>query len=182
MPAVVALTGTEVVYSISYVMDKSKLTAAEIVEAEEHKPLIGNRLKLARSAAGRSLRALEGRIGRRVTAQAIGRRRTTIGWNELFDLKRIFGVSVQSLVYRCRDLRIINDALFGRLFRDMSRFGWRSPPYREPRPLAQERPSRFERLCSRALAENVISDAKAAELLRMSVRELYRWMEPPSPR
>ena len=113
---------------------------------------------------------------------AIGRRRTTIGWNELFDLKRIFGVNVQSLVYRCRDLRIINDALFGRLFRDMSRFGWRSPPYREPRPLARERPSRFERLCSRAVAENVISDAKAAELLRMSVRELYRWMEPPSPR
>ena len=32
--------------------------------------MIGNRLKLARSAAGLSLRALEGRIGGRVTAQS----------------------------------------------------------------------------------------------------------------
>ena len=114
-----------------------------------------------------------------VVRTAIGRKRTTIGWNELFDLKGIFGVSVQSLVYRCRDLQIINDALFGRLFREMSRFGWRSPPYREPKPLAPERPSRFERLCSRALAENVISDAKAAELLGSSVHELHHRIEQP---
>ena len=38
---------------------------------------------------------------------------------------------------------------------------------------------RFERLCSRALAENVISEAKAAELLGKSVRDLHQWMEQP---
>ncbi len=114
-----------------------------------------------------------------VLRMEIGKRRTSIGWNELFSLKRLFGVSVQSLVYRCRDLGIINDALFGRLFREMSRFGWRSPPYWEPESLDPERPSRFERLCSRAVAENVISDAKAAELLGMSVREVHGRMEQP---
>ena len=114
-----------------------------------------------------------------VLRMAIGRRRTSIGWNELFSLKRRFGVSVQALVYRCRDLGIINDALCGRLFRAMSGFGWRSPPYAEPGQLAPERPSRFERLCSRAVAENVISDAKAAELLDTSVRELHDRMEQP---
>ena len=107
--------------------------------------------------------------------RAIGSRRATIAWNELLSLKRRFGVSVQELVRRCRDLGIIDDALFGTLYRDMSRFVWRSPPYAEP--LAPERPSRFERLCSRAVAENVISDAKAAELLRTSVRELHERME-----
>lgn len=114
-----------------------------------------------------------------VLRMAIGRRRTSVGWNELFSLKRRFGVSVQALVYRCRDLGIINDALYERLFRAMSRFGWRSPPYAEPGQLAPERPSRFERLCTRAVAEKVISDAKAAELLGKSVRELHRWMEQP---
>lgn len=109
----------------------------------------------------------------------IGRRRTSIGWSELFNLKRVFGVSVQAIVYRCRDLGIINDVLYTRLFRDISRFGWRSPPYPEPQPIKPESPSRFERLCSRALAENVISEAKAAELLGMSVRDLHQWMEQP---
>ena len=109
----------------------------------------------------------------------IGRRRTSIGWSELFNLKRVFGVSVQAIVYRCRDLGIISDALYTRLFREMSRFGWRSPPYREPQRIDAEQPSRFERLCSRALAENVISEAKAAELLEKSVRDLHQWMEQP---
>jgi transcriptional regulator with XRE-family HTH domain len=35
--------------------------------------MIGQRLRLARSAAGLSLRGLEGKIGNRVTAQAIGK-------------------------------------------------------------------------------------------------------------
>ena len=58
----------------------------------------------------------------------------------------------------------------------MPGFGWGSLPYAEPEPLAPERPSRFERHCSRAVAENVISDAKAAELLDTSVRELHERM------
>ena len=109
----------------------------------------------------------------------IGRRRTSIGWSELFSLKCLFGVSVQALVCRCRDLDIINEALFRRLFQDMSRFGWRSPPYPEPQPILREQPMRFDRLCCRALAENVISEAKAAELLATSVARLRGRMDKP---
>ena len=116
-----------------------------------------------------------------VLRREIGKRRTSIGWNELFSLKRLFGVSVQALVYRCRDIGIINDALFRRLFQDMSKFGWRSPPYPEPEPIKPEAPSRFKRLCSRAVAENVIAEARAAELLSISVRELHESMEQPPP-
>lgn len=50
------------------------------------------------------------------------------------------------------------------------------PPYAEQRPLPAEKPTRFERLCFRALAEDVISESKAAELLGTSVRELDRRM------
>ena len=42
-----------------------------------------------------------------------------------------------------------------------------------------EIPQRFERLCFRALAEDAISEAKAAELLEISVHELNQRMEEP---
>lgn len=40
-----------------------------------------------------------------------------------------------------------------------------------------EGPRRFERLCFRALAEGAVSEAKAAELLGISVHDLNRRME-----
>ncbi len=109
----------------------------------------------------------------------IGNHRTHMGWGELFDLKQIFGVSVQALTYRCKDLHIFNDAAFRLLFREFTRLGWRRPPYQEPHTIPGEEPKRFERLCFRALAEGAISEAKAAELLGISVRELNRQMEEP---
>ena len=109
----------------------------------------------------------------------IGKRRKSMGWGELFELKRIFGVSVQALTYRCKDLGIFGAPLVRRLFDEFTRRGWRSPPYREPGAMPGERPTRFERLCFRALAEGAISEAKAAELLGHSVRELNRRMDEP---
>ena len=102
-----------------------------------------------------------------------------MGWSELFDLKQIFGVSVQALTYRCKDLGIFTTTLFKALFDEFDRQGWRSPPFEEPCAMKGEEPRRFKRLCFRALAERMISDAKAAELLGMSVHELNRKMEEP---
>ena len=110
---------------------------------------------------------------------AIGKHRTSIGWSELFALKQLFGVSVQALTYRCKDLGIFSPTLFRRLFKEFSRLGWRKPPYKEPYAMAGEVPRRFERLCFRALAEGAISEAKAAELLETSVHELNQRMEEP---
>ena len=109
----------------------------------------------------------------------VGARRRSMGWSELFALKQLFGVSVQALALRCRELGIFDKTLFERLYRDFSRLGWRSPPYREPHPRSGEKPRRFERLCLRALAERAISEAKAAELLGIAARELSRRMEKP---
>ena len=111
--------------------------------------------------------------------QKIGKHRKSIGWSELFELKRLFGVSVQAITYRCRELGIFNEALFRRLFNSFGRFGWRQSPYQEPYAREGEEPKRFERLAFRALAEGAISDSKAAELLGVSVRELNRRMEEP---
>ena len=110
---------------------------------------------------------------------AMGKHRTSIGWSELFALKKLFGVSVQALTYRCKDLGIFGPTLFRRLFHELSRLGWRKPPYQEPYAMPCEEPQRFERLCFRALAEGAISEAKAAELLETSVHELNQRMEEP---
>ena len=114
-----------------------------------------------------------------VLREAIGKHRTSIVWGELFALKQLFGVSVQALTYRCKDLGVFSQTLFRQLFHEFSRLGWRRPPYREPVSIKREIPRRFERLCFRALAEGAVSKDKVAELLQTSVPELSRRMDEP---
>ena len=104
----------------------------------------------------------------------VGRRRLDFGFGELVEIKKTFGVSAAALVIRMRDLGIIGEATVTRIFRGIGR-SWRT---QEPCPLAQpESPKRFRRLCLRALAEDVISESKAAELLgRLRVSEIERVM------
>ena len=59
----------------------------------------------------------------------MGKRRSTIPLGELLALKHVFGVSIQALTYRCRDLQIINQATYRALFSEFDRLGWRTPPY-----------------------------------------------------
>ena len=109
----------------------------------------------------------------------IGKHRKSISLGELLDLKRLFGVSVQAIVYRCKDLGIIGNSTYQALFQEFNQRGWRKPPYQEPLALPGERPSRFERLCFRATSENAISESKAAELLGVSVHALTEKMDQP---
>ena len=103
----------------------------------------------------------------------VGRRRLDFGFGELVEIKKIFGVSGAALVIRMRDLGIITEATVTRIFRGIGR-SWRT---QEPCPLTQpESPKRFRRLCLRALAEDVISASKAAELLGMRVSDIERVM------
>ena len=102
----------------------------------------------------------------------IGRHRSDMDWKELLVLKFMFGISVQAITYRCKDLGIISQALMGRLFDNFEEDGWRSPPYREPLDVLGDPFGRFERLCLRALAEGAISESKASELLETPVSNL----------
>lgn len=104
----------------------------------------------------------------------IGHRRRSISIGELTALKSRFGVSLQALTYRCKDLGIINQSTFAQLFKTFADRGWRSEPFEEPGslPPEYEHPKRFERLCYRALAERIIGESKATELLGIDVNEL----------
>ena len=99
----------------------------------------------------------------------VGRRRLNFGFGELIEIKHMFGISAAALVMRMRDLGIITEATLRDIFGGIGS-NWRTD---EPLPLEREEsPTRFLRLCLRALAENEISESKAAELLRLRVSEI----------
>ena len=107
----------------------------------------------------------------------VGKHRSNLDWRELLALKLAFGMSVQAITHRCRNLGIISQAHAGRLFDTFDEIGWGSPPYREPLDTEGSRIGRFEQLCLRALAEGAISEARASELLEVPVDELNRGWE-----
>jgi len=107
----------------------------------------------------------------------VGQRRHAFGYAEIVEIKRIYGVSAAALIVRLRDLGIISEEAFRIVFRGIGR-NWRKA---EPDPLPEdEEPKRFQRLVLRALAEDLISLPKAAELLRKSTREVSCIMSGPA--
>ena len=114
-----------------------------------------------------------------VLRREIGVRRRNISLGELISLKKRFGVSIQALTYRCKELEIITQATFGRLFAIYKKRGWRDEPYVEPNTLAPgiEEPMRFKRLCFRSLSEGLIDLPRASELLEIPVHKLEEQLE-----
>jgi len=113
-------------------------------------------------------------IPKEMILREVGPHRKSIAVRELFQLKRRFGTSAQAIVYRCKDLGIFSQSLYAQVFKVFNAKQWK---LKEPMELPAERPARFERLCLRALSEGVISEAKAAELLRMSVHKLQKFLD-----
>lgn len=107
----------------------------------------------------------------------VGKHRDSLSIGELLELKALVKTSVQAIAYRLKDLCIIEQPVFKSLLDELDRRGWCKPPYAEPGPLEPERADRFKRLCYRAVSEGAISEAKAAELLNITVRELSRRLD-----
>ena len=106
----------------------------------------------------------------------MGRRRLNFSFGELVEIKQKFGISAAALVMRMRELGIIRHKTADSILRGVGRT-WKS---KEPCPLSRtEKPRRFRRLCMRALAEDEISESKAAELLRLPVHEIEHIMMGP---
>ncbi len=112
----------------------------------------------------------------------IGNHRQHFGYKELIDLKRLYRVSGAALLVRLKSIGIISESVLVYAFQSIAG-GWRT---QEPEELEnskdrgqRERPRRFERLCYRALAEELISLPKAAELLRCPVDEVEAGLKGP---
>lgn len=82
---------------------------------------------------------------------------------ELHLLKHKYGLSMQGWIYRAQDLKIISDSVARQLFARFRRSGWHQQEPGDQIP--PERPQRMERLVMRAVAEDLISESRASELL-----------------
>ncbi len=116
-------------------------------------------------------------IAQEMLRKIIGKSRSVITMGELLDLKRIFKVSIACLAVRCRQLGILTQTAYTKFWVGLKASGLVDIGAAEPEPIPAEVPGRMRRLCLRAVAESIISESKASELLRISRRDLEHLME-----
>lgn len=108
--------------------------------------------------------------------EMVGRHRHGFSFAELVATKHLYGVAATALLVRFRDLGIITPEQLVAIFQTTARH-WRKD---EPKPLDPklgiEAPQRFRRLCYRALAEQMITVPKAADLLQERVVDIAKEM------
>ena len=108
--------------------------------------------------------------------EQVGKHRNGFGVAELMSTKHIYRTAATALLIRFRDLAIISPEQCTAMFQTTARH-WRKV---EPHPLSPnlpiEQPQRFRRLCYRALAEQMISLPKAADLLQEQVSKVAQEM------
>jgi Zn-dependent peptidase ImmA (M78 family) len=91
---------------------------------------------------------------------------------ELGELKKQYGISIQALMYRCKDLSIISESHLNQLVYIIARNDWKIT---EPvQYTGLEESNRFTQLLFRALAEELISVNKAAVLNNQSLIDFYK--------
>jgi Zn-dependent peptidase ImmA (M78 family)/transcriptional regulator with XRE-family HTH domain len=104
----------------------------------------------------------------------LGKSRTKLLVPELGALKQQYGISIQALAYRARDLQIITDAHLQQFLAVMAMNQWK---VNEPVVYAGvEKSNRFRQLIYRALAEELISISKAAALANQSLNDFRKQM------
>jgi Zn-dependent peptidase ImmA (M78 family)/DNA-binding XRE family transcriptional regulator len=113
----------------------------------------------------------------------IGNRRSAFGYSELIDLKQLYRISASAFLMRLEQVGAINEWSKQYAFRSFAK-DWRT---NEPEPLeadkergTMEAPRRFERLVYRAAAEDMISLAKASELLRLPLPAIEEGLKGPA--
>jgi len=102
----------------------------------------------------------------------LGEKRSWLEPRELEVLKKAYGLSMQAWMHRAKDLGILPEAHYVEMRKFFSTRGWHRTEPGEPYP--PERPQLFDQLVYRALAQELISEAKAAELLRMPLVEFQK--------
>ncbi len=92
----------------------------------------------------------------------VGRKRQSIQLQELLLLKEEYGMSIQALLYRLRDLEVISKYHHKQWSIKINQQGWRTS---EPEELPPERPKWLRRSTYRAYSEGLISEEKAKQIL-----------------
>jgi len=102
-----------------------------------------------------------------VIFQELGRKRKRLSVQEIGNVKKQYGISLQAIVMRANVCNIVNDSFKRNFFNEFEQNNWQS---NEPILFeGNEESGRFEQLIYRALSEELISISKAASLRNMSL-------------
>jgi Zn-dependent peptidase ImmA (M78 family)/DNA-binding XRE family transcriptional regulator len=104
--------------------------------------------------------------------QLLGAQRHALEWQELYGLKHEFGLSMAGWLQRAKQCGVITEAAHLSMVKRFSAKGWRKAEPGDPLP--QEHPRLFDQLVYRALAEQYISEGKAAELLGIPMMRFHK--------
>lgn len=101
--------------------------------------------------------------------EELGAHRNRISIEELGNLKRQYGISMQAAIMRAKDCGIINEHYTSQLFFFFTHQNWRKE---EPvEYIGEEESHRFDQLLHRALIEDLISLSKAAALKNLKLAD-----------
>lgn len=100
-----------------------------------------------------------------------GEKRQKIYVKELAYLKREYGLSMRAIAYRAKDLGIITATYHKSINIIFNQKGWHK---QEPEVYASEHTHTFKQLVYRAVAEQIISESKGAELLGMPIYQFIQ--------
>ncbi len=163
--------------AVTYWMDRE--IASPVIAADDEVPKDRLRFSLAHELGHVILRNFECSDSERVAYRfagaflvpasaarfELGEKRKDLDLFELHLLKHKYGLSMQAWIRRSMELEIISEALGNKMLRRFKAKGWRVTEPGDPYQSRSEEPSRMKRLVMRALAEDLISRARAAELL-----------------
>ncbi len=98
-----------------------------------------------------------------------GAHRSNVFMKELMIIKENFGISMQAIMARAKNLDLISHATYQEFFKTFSKLGYRKE---EPGDYkGDESSSRFSQLLLRAVAEDIVSMSKAAALSNLKLSE-----------
>lgn len=109
---------------------------------------------------------------RQAVLQSLGAQRHGLEWQELYARKHEFGLSMAGWLQRARQCGVLSETAHLSMLKRFSAKGWRKNEPGEPLP--QERPRMFAQLVYRALSEQYLSEAKAAQLLGMPMMRFHK--------
>lgn len=106
----------------------------------------------------------------------LGNHRNKLSINELGNIKKQYGISMQAVVMRAKDCGIINNHYTKQFFFLIRQLNWKVDEPVEYQGV--EESNRFEQLLFRALIEDQISMSKAASLSNQSLAEFKKEHQP----
>jgi len=102
---------------------------------------------------------------------SLGKRRSKLLFPEIGALKMQWGISMAAIVMRANHLGIISDSYYKSYMFLLSKWGYKKQEPEKYDYQGSEKSTRFEQLLFKALAEELISQSKAAGLMNMKLAD-----------